>query len=90
MVYVHIGLRHTFCWVFVIADVKDAIEGADFLQRYGLVVDMCRRTLWDSTTHLEVDGFPSDSSTASPGLYHTKQGSSNAFLSLLSEFPALT
>ena len=51
-----IGLRRTFRWVFVIADVKQAVLGADFLQH--LVVDMCRRTLWDSTTHLEVDELP--------------------------------
>ena len=48
------------------------------------------RTLLDSTTHLRVDGLLSDSSTTSPGLSFIQQDSSNSFLSLLSEFPALT
>ena len=83
----NIGLRRTFRWVFVIANVKQAILGADFLQHFGLVVDMWRRTLSDSTTHLRVDGLPS---SAPSGLSHVQQDSSNPFLSLLSEFPALT
>ncbi len=43
----NIGLRRTFRWVFVIANVKQAILGADFLQHFGLVVDIGRRTLSD-------------------------------------------
>ena len=53
----NIGLRRTFRWVFVIANVKQAILGADTQQHFGLVVDMWRRTLSDSTTHLRVDPF---------------------------------
>ena len=86
----NIGLRRTFRWVFVVADVKQAILGADFLQHFSLVVDVCRRTLSDSTTRLRVDGLPSDFTLASPGLSHLQQDASNPFLSLLSEFPALT
>ena len=86
----NIGLRHTFHWVFVIANFKQAILGADFLQHFGLVVDMWRRTLLDSTTHLRDDGLLSDLSTTSPGLSFVQQDSSNSFLSLLSEFSALT
>ena len=85
----NIGLRRTFRWVFVVADVKQAILGADFLQHFGLVVDMRCRTLSDSTTHLRVDGFPSDSSLVSPGLSQLQQDPSNSFLSLLSDFPTL-
>ena len=36
----HIGLRRTFRWVFVIANVKQAILGADFLHHFGLIVDI--------------------------------------------------
>ncbi len=86
----NLGLRRTFRWIFVLADVKRAILGADFLQHFGLVVDMSHRTLLDSTSHLEVNGLPSRSLPVSPELSHVKLGSPNAFLSLLSEFPALT
>ena len=36
----NIGLRRTFQWVFIIADVKNPIIGADFLRRYSLLVDV--------------------------------------------------
>ena len=48
----NIGLRRTFRWVFTIANVKQAILGADFLHHFGLVVDMHRRVLLDSNTHI--------------------------------------
>lgn len=53
------GLRRTFRWIFVIADVKVAILGADFLSHFGLLVDLKRRKLWDGLTHLSVSGKPS-------------------------------
>ncbi len=86
----NIGLRRTFRWVFVIANVKQAILGADFLQHFGLVVDIGRRTLSDSTTHLRVNGLLFDPPRASPDLSQVQQDPSNPYLSLLSVFPALT
>ena len=53
------GLRRTFRWIFVIADVKVAILGADFFSHFGLLVDLKRRKLWDGLTHLSVSGKPS-------------------------------
>ena len=35
----NLGLRRTFCWIFVLADVG-LIIGADFLRHFGLLVDM--------------------------------------------------
>ena len=86
----NIGLRHNFRWVFFIANDMQPILGADFLQHFGLVVDMWHRTLSDLATCLSIDGFPSDLSLNSPGLSHVKQDSSTPFLSLLSEFPSWT
>ncbi len=37
-----LGLRRTFRWVFVIADVKQPILGTDFLCHFGLLVDVRR------------------------------------------------
>ena len=38
------GFRHSFRWVFIAADVKQAILGADFLQYFGMTVYMRRHT----------------------------------------------
>ena len=78
----NIGLRHTFRWVFIIANVNQAILCADFLHHFGLIVDIWHRTLSDSTTHLQVNGLSS--------ITHPHQDSSNPFLILLSEFPGVT
>ena len=32
-----LGLRHTFRWVFIIAEVKTPILGADFMRCYGRI-----------------------------------------------------
>ena len=52
----NLGLRRTFTWVFVIADVRQHILGADFLGHYKLLVDISRRKLIDQITTLAVPG----------------------------------
>ena len=47
-------LRHTFRWVFVGADVTNAILGADFLLHYQLMVDLGHRRFVDAVTCLHV------------------------------------
>ena len=54
---VDIGVRRVFPWVFTVADVTYPILGADFLAEHGLLVDLNRRRLRDSTTQLHVSGF---------------------------------
>ena len=39
------GLRRAFVWNFVVADVSRPILGADFLERFGLLVDVKNQTL---------------------------------------------
>ena len=39
-----LGLRRTFRWIFIIADVQNPILGADFLRSYSLLVDMKQQT----------------------------------------------
>ena len=55
----NLGLRRTFRWVFIIADVSKAIIGADFLKHYGLSVEMKSHRLLDPLTHLKVQGIVS-------------------------------
>ena len=41
----NLGLRRSLPWIFIIADVQNPILGADFLRRFGLLVDMKQRQL---------------------------------------------
>ncbi|BHF70289.1 hypothetical protein SprV_0301333900 [Sparganum proliferum] len=47
-----LGLRRRFQWVFIEADVKSPIIGADFLSSFGLTVNVRHRRLTDTTTQL--------------------------------------
>ncbi|BHF62573.1 hypothetical protein SprV_0200555500 [Sparganum proliferum] len=53
----NIGLRRSFTWIFVIADVPHAILGSDFLAEFDLLVDCRRARLLDRTTSLFVRGL---------------------------------
>nr|VZI03769.1 unnamed protein product [Spirometra erinaceieuropaei] len=53
----NIGLRRSFSWIFVIADVPHAILGSDFLAEFDLLVDCPRFCLLDRTTGLSVRGL---------------------------------
>ncbi|BHF71283.1 hypothetical protein SprV_0401433800 [Sparganum proliferum] len=53
----NIGLRRSFNWIFVIADVPHAILGSDFLDEFDLLVDCRRVRLLDRTTGLSVRGL---------------------------------
>ncbi|BHF82673.1 hypothetical protein SprV_0802581200 [Sparganum proliferum] len=53
----NIGLRRSFTWIFLIADVPHAILGPDFLAEFDLLVDCRRARLLDRTTGLFVRGL---------------------------------
>ncbi|BHF66584.1 hypothetical protein SprV_0200960600 [Sparganum proliferum] len=53
----NIGLRRSFTWIFVIADVPHAILGSDFLDEFDLLADCRRACLLDRTTGLSVRGL---------------------------------
>ncbi len=61
-----LGLRRTFRWVFVIADVNQPILGADFLRHFGLAVDVHNGKLLVTTTKLQVNGIISSSRPPPP------------------------
>ena len=81
----NLGLRRTFRWVFVVADVTNAILGADYLQYYGLVVDMKQCCLADT---LKVNGVVAAAMSPSPSLL--PQNPTNQFEAIVAEFPAVT
>ncbi|XP_037928823.1 uncharacterized protein LOC119663239, partial [Teleopsis dalmanni] len=53
---INLGLRRSFNWNFIIADVKCPILGADFLAKYGLIPDIKSRRLLDPLTTLSSSG----------------------------------
>ena len=85
---INLGLRRTFRWVFLIADVKHPILGADFLHNFNLLVDIPKGRLIDSITHLQVNGVLTAEVSPSPSL--PRPVADDQFTALLQEFPALT
>ncbi|BHF60797.1 hypothetical protein SprV_0100376400 [Sparganum proliferum] len=56
-VTLNIGLRRSFTWTFVIADIPHAILGLDFLAEFDILVDCRHACLPDCTTGLSVRGL---------------------------------
>lgn len=82
----NLGLRRDFSWRFVIAHVTMPIIGAEFLEVYGLIVDLRSKRLIDDITTLStagcvVAGRPeSVKALSGESTYHT----------ILAEFPGVT
>ena len=53
----NLGLRRQFKWIFIIADVKQNILGADFLYNFNILVDIRNKQLIDNLTSLKVSGI---------------------------------
>lgn len=53
----NLGLRRSFKWTFVVANVKTSILGADFLVHHKLIVDLHQRKLIDRVTELSVNAI---------------------------------
>ena len=51
---VNIGLRRDFLFQFIIADVKNAIIGADFLAKHKLSINMADKSITDILTNVSV------------------------------------
>ncbi|XP_064485982.1 uncharacterized protein LOC135398507 [Ornithodoros turicata] len=88
LVTLNLGLRRVFRWVFILAKVPHAILGADFLAHFGLLVDMSRRRLIDTTTNLSVQGAVVSTHTIGPTL--RRPPPQTPYEAVLQDFPALT
>ena len=88
-----LSMRRTFRWDFVVADGQTAILGADFLQHYGLHVDLRHGRLVDPHTAESTQGESRSAnihSVASVARANVSQGDLSARISrLLAEFAAL-
>lgn len=85
---IDLGLRRKFTWTFVIANVTDAIIGADFLHHYKLLVDTRNKKLIDEYTTLQVQCVVKPS--AESGIRALFDNASERYQQILSDFPELT
>ena len=82
----NLGLRRTFRWVFVIANVHIPIIGADFLRHYSLLVDMTNSRLVDTITQLRVQGILSQVESPRPSFFPLQH---TTFTALIAEYPTV-
>ena len=82
------GLRRTFRWIFVIADLALPISGADFVAHFGLQVDVAHLQLVDAATRLSINGLVTSIPSLSP--FFSVPPASDAYTALLARFPALS
>ncbi|KAL7725085.1 hypothetical protein ACLKA6_016158 [Drosophila palustris] len=82
----NIGLRRCLTWPFIVADVRVAIIGADFLSQFQLLIDLTNKRLIDSTTGLTSSTGIADTEHFSISLVHGV----SKFQSLLQEFVEVT
>ncbi|XP_076038945.1 uncharacterized protein LOC143024085 [Oratosquilla oratoria] len=81
-----LNLRRAFEWTFYVADVSQPIIRVDFLNHYGLLVDLQRRRLYDVSTCLS--SYGRTRLGVSTSISVTSQDT--PFASLLQQFPSLT
>ena len=67
---IDLGLRRMFRWIFIIADIRTPIIGADFLREYGLLMNLKHGRLLDATTSLQTKGTISHVVSPSPSFPH--------------------
>ena len=83
----NLGLRRSFTWVFIIADLPQSIIGIDFLQHFNLMVDPSGYRLVDRLTTLTTTGRPTTESSLSPVLL--QPAGNTRFEAILADFPGL-
>lgn len=79
------GLRKEFVFPFIIASVYKPIIGADFLVKFGLMVDLKNKQLVDNTTSLSISCLFKETDCPTPKFFEIN----SKYGLLLKEFPSL-
>ncbi|GFX70239.1 hypothetical protein TNCV_4616761 [Trichonephila clavipes] len=82
-----LGLRRPFQWPFIIAKVKRGIIGADFLQKFQLLIDLHNRKLIDGVTNLSIKG---EVATIQESNDLSTVNRASKYFNLLKSYPDLT
>lgn len=85
-VNVNLGLRREFPFSFTIANISKPIIGADFLSKFGILIDLKNKKLMDPLTNLSTKATESFSNISLPKLFTVD----NKYVNLLKEFPSVT
>lgn len=83
----NLGLRREYTHVFTVADVTRPIIGADFLNKFGLLVDVARRKLQDPETELTVNALIMRVTDPSVKIFTVKV---DKISEILNKYPTLT
>lgn len=82
---VDLGLRRQFIHSFILANVNRPLIGADFLSKFGLIIDLKRKRLMDSNTNFSINTLTIKTDTPTPVHFAID----NDFGAILKEFPSL-
>ena len=82
-----IGLNREFPWIFIIADIKTPILGADFIEHFDLLIHLKKRRLIDSKTGAVANGFIKKTVRISPTVATASVPA--PFLDLLNKYPKI-
>ena len=85
---INIGLRRDLTFPFIIADVNNAIIGADFLAKHKLTIDMAKKTISDSYTNLSINAL--EINTNAVEVIQINSNTEGPQGQLLKKFPSLT
>lgn len=83
---INLGLRRSFSWDFIIADIATPLIGADFLRYYDLMVDVKRGRLVDNLTKMEIPASIGEGDRISLTTYNRN----DTFEAILKEFVDVT
>lgn len=86
LITINLGLRRNFIHTFIVADVTKPIIGADFLFKFGIIVDMKNKCLVDPKTNLQTSGTISTIDSPSPKIFSVN----GEYGEILKKFPDLT
>ncbi|XP_064485906.1 uncharacterized protein LOC135398431 [Ornithodoros turicata] len=84
----NIGLRRNFSWLFLVASVGQPILGADFLQHFGLTVNVRNKLLLDTCKKLSVHVMNGNRPPCADTV--TLSALTSPYASILRDFPSLT
>lgn len=86
LIEVDLGLRRKFTHDFIVASVNRPIIGADFLTKFGIIVDLKKKQLIDTQTLLINRGISAICDTPSPVQFSVE----NEYGLILKDFPQIT
>lgn len=83
---INLGLRRDLNFTFLLADVTTPIIGANFLEKFGIIVDLKNRVITDAKTKLKISA-----TSGFCDIYGLKYSTKlNVFSDLLEKFPSIT